>query len=206
MAQHVRSSTFGQYRNSRCAVGGKTSIRTCWSWSLDFLFIRPVAKDLAMRTSRIETISRVCRLGRAVRHSTKSSITLQVPPSKSTTRVLRTVRASVRLSQIHERRAVPHVDSEMRGLQQNLTSGQKLRFNLRFVPHPAHGIVSPCLHKNRLPHHSTRRAQSQQRPRSFPEGLRKGPVPPVFMQVSTIHIRPGKDGQIMNDLLEKFVR
>jgi len=28
-AQHVRSSTFGQYRNSQCAPGGKTSVRIC---------------------------------------------------------------------------------------------------------------------------------------------------------------------------------
>ena len=88
VSQHVRSSTFGQQRSSRCAVGGTISVRTWWSWSLGSRFFMAVTKDRMIRVSRNETISRVWRPGSTVRHSTKSSVTLSHPPTKFTTRVL----------------------------------------------------------------------------------------------------------------------
>ena len=95
----------------------------------------------------------------------------------------------------------------MRIPQQNPTSGQHPRPNRRFGPRadPTHGVVPPSFHKDHLPHRSTRRAQCQQGPRSFPEYIRNG-FGPLFVQVSMIHPHPRKGGEIREDLQVELVR
>ena len=93
VAQHVRSSTFGQYRNNQCAVGGKMRVWTCWRRG--FTFPRAVVKHMIMPGSHIETISKMWRLGRTARHSTNDFVASSVPSPRSTTIVLWVVRTSV---------------------------------------------------------------------------------------------------------------
>ena len=160
VSQHARSSTFGQYRNNRWAVEGRTRVWTCWSRG--FSFRRAVVKDLMIPDLHIETISRVWRLGRVMRDLTNNSVALLVTYAKSTTRVLWKVRTSVGVL-VHKWRTVPHIGSEMMVPQQNPTPGHHLHSNRRVRPpnHPTHDIVLPSLHEGHLPHRSTRRAQSQ---------------------------------------------
>jgi len=99
------------------------------------------------------------------------------------------------------------VGGEMSIPQQHLTSGQQpypCPIKPR-VPSP-HDIVLPCLHKGYLPYHSTCGAESQQGPRSFPEYLRNGPVPPIAVQIPKMDLRPRKNGETKKDLPEKVMR
>jgi len=159
------------------------------------------------RALSIETISRVWRLGRTVRHSTKSFAALPVPSSKSTIRVLRMVRTNTGMSQIRKRSTVPHVGNEMRIPQQISAPGQEFALCRMSPQHPTHSIIPPSPHQDRLPHQPTCCAQSQQRLRSLPErpGKREM-VTPVVVQVSKIQPRPPKNGEIKKDLLKELVR
>jgi len=147
----------------------------------------------------------VWRLGRPARHLANSLVTLGAPCVRSTTRVLRTVRTSVKVSQMHKWRTLPHVGSKGRIPQQNLTFGQQLRPHLAIIPQgpSKHEIVLPSLHRHHLPHRSTRRAQCQRGPRSFQEHLKIGSAP-YHVHESIVRRRPLRN--VRKDLLEKFVR
>jgi len=157
----------------------------------------------------------VWRLGKAVRHSTKTLSSLSKVLVKSTARVLRTVRTGVGIFQIHKERTVPHVGGETRIPQQNPIPGQKhltQRFELRWPscgpqPRATRNVDLPSLHKNHLPHRPTRYAQRQQSPRSLPECIGGGVEPYVldYAKVSVIHLRPRKDGKVEKDLLENII-
>ena len=139
-----------------------------------------------------ETISRVWRSGRALRHLTNSLITLEGPHNRSTVRDLCVVRNSVGVFQMHKWRTLPHVGREMGILQQNPTFGQHLGPNPTPIPqgHPAHEIVLPSLHQHHLPHSFARRAQSQQCPGPFQEYLRLRSGPCHVIHDSIIRCRP----------------
>lgn len=59
---------------------------TCWS--LGFSFCSAVVKESMVLKLHIEMISRVWRLGRAMRHLTNNFVALSVTRVKFTTRVL----------------------------------------------------------------------------------------------------------------------
>ena len=94
----------------------------------------------------------------------------------------------------------------MRVPQQSPTRGWRPR--RRFQPYRwvTHDIVLPGFHKDHLPHCSTRRAQSQQSCRSFPEHLGGGSEVPVLAQVPVMHLRPWEGGEIEKDLLKNLTR